>query len=592
MSAKRRVYEVARDLGLDNKSLLGVLETLGVQDVKNHMSVLNTEDEDRIRKHLGKAGSGIAGSGIASAGAAGSGTAGAPADDSRGLPGRVVRRRKADDGVTEQPAPLAARAASAPATSSGPLTPDVPPASAPTGLASGSPTVVRRAAPVVRRPSSVEPSPSLPSASAASVHDVHAAPAPTSAAVQPQQEEESPSTTAGVAQSAPLTPSDAGSFSETHARSSPSEATRAPAPSFAAEAQAESAAALSAAPLPSGALPSNGASLPAVSAVGATAQPSTAPKRGVEVWKGAPACPCPNIARASGASNTTPRHRRPEDRAAAAPVADLPVVPAACPGARWARREESRNWLLLQGPSRRARNQGACCPQEGGAHRRNGQPADAGRNIGVKSTDVLRKLLTLGMTGININSTLDADTAKIVAAEFGWEVEDVAVSEEEQLQKAQGVDTDPDSEEDLVPRPPVVTVMGHVDHGKTSLLDALRSTNVVSGEAGGITQHIGAYSVETPRGKITFLDTPGHAAFPDARAWRPSDGPRGARRRRRRWRHAADEGSHRARAVSWCAHRRGHQQGRQTGGATRTCSARAVRSGLVPEEWGGTTLFL
>jgi len=137
--------------------------------------------------------------------------------------------------------------------------------------------------------------------------------------------------------------------------------------------------------------------------------------------------------------------------------------------------------------------------------------AELARRMGIKSTELIKKLIEIDIM-VTINQTIDFDSASIVASEFEYELEPSSFEEEEIIKEEE------EKPEDLVLRPPVVTIMGHVDHGKTSLLDYIRKSKVIDKEAGGITQHIGAYYVHTSHGDLVFLDTPGHEAFTAMRA--------------------------------------------------------------------------
>ena len=137
--------------------------------------------------------------------------------------------------------------------------------------------------------------------------------------------------------------------------------------------------------------------------------------------------------------------------------------------------------------------------------------AELARRMGIKFTELIKKLMEIDIM-VTINQTIDFDSASLVASEFEYELEPSSFEEEEIIKEEE------EKPEDLVPRPPVVTIMGHVDHGKTSLLDYIRKSKVIDKEAGGITQHIGAYYVHTSHGDLVFLDTPGHEAFTAMRA--------------------------------------------------------------------------
>ena len=259
---------------------------------------------------------------------------------------------------------------------------------------------------------------------------------------------------------------------------------------------------------------------------------SSAPKTGVEYWTGRPGVPMSPPAQSSRMPSTQPNmpRRVQYDPRAGAPASGAGArrdvrAPGQQPGRpTMGRTTGGAGGRRPSGPMP-PRKPAAVSTQEMSAHKKvirienDVTLQSMAQRMSLKATELLMKLLSMGMSNVHINTTLDADTAKILASEFGWEVEDVGKSEEQTIAEARGEEEKVERDVDATGgRPPVVTVMGHVDHGKTSLLDRIRQAHVAAGEAGGITQHIGAYKVDTGKGTVVFLDTPGHEAFTQMRA--------------------------------------------------------------------------
>ncbi|MGD9125553.1 MAG: translation initiation factor IF-2, partial [Desulfarculaceae bacterium] len=480
--AKMRVYELAKELKLDSKELVRQLIEMGY-DVRNHMSTLTEDEAQIVRDRLLESRSEVV--------------------QEKRISKRVIRRRRKK---IEAPPEAEATEEEEAAAEAGPA-PEAEPAAAPEPEVEAPPQPEEMAA--------AEPAPEGGEPQSEEAE----------AQAQPVEPEPEPEPPAAVEEAAPEPEPEPVAAEAAEAAEAPAEAPE-PEKEVKAKKQAKTKAAAkprrskSDKPAKIISRPEEPQEPPPSRARkgGAPAPPAKGPKRGPTPPAAEPAA-IPPVDR--GGEQRTRTRRKKGKKSTSIPDDDFLMRKSSS-----RRREILDKADLYEGRPMRGRRRGATAvkksrkteittPKAIKRRVRVGEAITVGelaKRMGIKSAEMVGRLFQMGMM-VTVNQSLDVDDATLVANEFGFEVEKTAFKEDLILEQVQ------DKPEELAPRPPVVTIMGHVDHGKTSLLDAIRATDVVAGEAGGITQHIGAYNVHLKQGgQVVFVDTPGHEAFTHMRA--------------------------------------------------------------------------